>query len=189
METAEASKRFHELVWPLRAGVLRAARIQTGNLAEAEDLAQDTLIKAFKAIASFQFGTDPKAWLLAILRNARIDWLRKNSNSKQNVSVDGLIDEPAAGVLQERLSEDAWADPAEMLSMFSDAQVIEALQTVSEDLRWTLLLVDVEELDHRDAAKILGVPIGTVKSRIHRGRAVLYRALLPLARDRRLVRD
>ncbi len=158
-------------------------------MAEAEDLAQETLLKAFRAIENFRAGTDPKAWLLTILRNSRIDRLRTNAGSTQNVSLDALSQEPAAAASDEKIDDTALQRPEEMLAVFSDAAVISALQAVSEDLRWTLLLVDVEGLDHSEAAEILGVPVGTVKSRIHRGHAALRQALLPLARDRRLVRD
>jgi RNA polymerase sigma-70 factor (ECF subfamily) len=74
------------------------------------------------------------------------------------------------------------------LNEFSDAEVIKALQHLPEEIRWTLLLVTVEEMDQADAAGVLGVPVGTVKSRLHRGRMMLRQALLPLARDRRVVR-
>jgi len=75
------------------------------------------------------------------------------------------------------------------LNAFSDADVIDGLQGIAEELRWTLLLVDVEGMDHRDAAEVLGVPVGTIKSRVHRARAMLRQVLLPLARQRRLVRE
>jgi len=180
---------FYELVWPLRAVVLRAAKIQTGNDAEAEDLAQDTLLKAFKAIDSFQTGTNARAWLMTILRNTRVDRLRTAAGSAKHVSLSDLAAEPQGPVDTEELDSSAWSKPQEMLAEFSDAEVIKALIDVSEELRWTLLLVDVEGMDHQEAAEILGVPVGTVKSRVHRGRAALRQTLLPLARDRRLVVD
>ena len=169
--------------------VLRAARIQTGNDAEAEDLAQDTLLKAFKAIESFQTGTNARAWLMTILRNTRVDRLRTAAGSARHVSLNDLAAEPEGPAATQELDPSAWSKPEEMLAAFSDAQVIQALVEISEDLRWTLLLVDVEGMDHQEAAEILGVPVGTVKSRVHRGRAALRQTLLPLARDRRLVVD
>jgi RNA polymerase sigma-70 factor (ECF subfamily) len=189
LKQSQATQQFYELVWPHRATVLRVARIQTGNADEAEDLAQETLLKAFKAIESFRAGTNMRAWLLTILRNTRTDQLRSAAGSADPVSLDELEIEPAS---PEPTTEDrtaAWQNPQELLASFSDAEVIDALGTVSEELRWTLLLVDVEGLDHSDAAVVLNVPVGTVKSRMHRGRAALRDALLPLARDRRLIAE
>jgi RNA polymerase sigma-70 factor, ECF subfamily len=189
LANSEATQRFYELVWPHRAVILRAARIQTGNFAEAEDLAQETLLKAFKGIDGLRRGTEPKAWLLTILRNTRIDRLRTAAGSAKHVSLEDLPTEPASSESKEHDGDANWRNPEEMLAVFSDAEVIEALQNVSEELRWTLLLVDVEGIDQNEAAEILGVPLGTVKSRVHRGRAALRQVLLPLARDRRLVRE
>jgi RNA polymerase sigma-70 factor (ECF subfamily) len=123
------------------------------------------------------------------LRNARIDRLRTAAGSARNVSLSDLSVEPASPASELESGPAAWSNPAEMLAEFSDASVISALSHVSEELRWTLLLVDVEGLDHKEAAEILDVPLGTVKSRVHHGHAALRRALLPLARDRRLVTE
>ncbi len=167
-------------MWPHRAVVLRAAIIQTGNTADAEDLAQETLLKAFRAVETFRPGTSAKAWLMTILRNARIDRLRKLGPSAGDVSLDEMPSEPAAPSEPEAL----WQKPEELLNRFSDATVIEALGRIAEELRWTLLLVDVEGFDQNEAAEVLNVPVGTIKSRLHRGRAMLRQALEPLARNR-----
>lgn len=169
--------------------VLRAAQIQTHNTAEADDLAQETLMKAFKAIATFQPGTSAKAWLMKILRNTWIDRHRTADGSAKHLSLDQTFAEPPAASNAEELDCSAWTNPERMLAEFSDAEVIEALSNISEELRWTLLLVDVEQLDQKDAAEILGVPVGTVKSRVHRGHAALRQALLPMAIDRRLLQE
>ena len=169
--------------------VLRAAQIHTGNAAEAEDLAQETFLKAFKAIATYKAATNIKAWLMTILRNTRIDRLRTKSGAARHVSLDTMTVDPAAPDATVEVDETAWTNPQRMLAEFSDREVITALGGISEDLRWTLLLVDVEGMDHQDAAAILDVPVGTVKSRVHRGHALLRQALLPLALDRRLVHE
>src|SRR5215208_3910634 len=170
--------------------VLRTARILAGNEADAEDLAQETMLKAFKAIGRFREGTDVRAWLLAILRNARVDRLRSAAASATTLSLDALDLDPPDRPEQE--TEDWQAiteDPERVLNDFSDAQVIDALQHLPEEIRWTLLLVTIEGMDQAEAAGVLGVPVGTVKSRLHRGRTMLRQALLPLARDRRMVRE
>lgn len=189
MAKSDATQQFYDWVWPHRALVLRAAQIHTGNVTDAEDLAQETLLKAFNAIGSFKAGTNIKAWLMTILRNTRIDRLRTRSGAAKHVSIEAMTVDPAAPDAVIEVDESAWTNPQQMLAEFSDAEVITALAAISEDLRWTLLLVDVEGMDHQDAAAILDVPVGTVKSRVHRGHAQLRLALLPLALDRRLVHE
>jgi RNA polymerase sigma-70 factor (ECF subfamily) len=188
-KTAAATQRFYQLVWPHRADVLRVARMLCRNEAEADDLAQDTLLKAFASIDSFRHGTDAKAWLMRILRNARIDRLRSTKREASNVSLDASeidVEEPAhAEVIDD---QDAWQNPNKVLSAFSDQQVINALHELPEEIRLTLLLVDVQQLDQSAAAEILDVPVGTIKSRTHRGRAMLRDGLLPLARELRFVK-
>jgi RNA polymerase sigma-70 factor, ECF subfamily len=194
LDNPEATRRFYDLVWPLRSVVLRTALILTGNQAEAEDLAQETLLRAFRGIGSFTPGTDAKAWLFTILRHTRVDRIRSTANRDgAAVSLESLKTEPEA---HEWTVSDApdlyhgWHGTADdLLASFSDAQVIHALQALPEEMRLTLLLVDVEQVTIEDAARILGVAAGTVKSRTHRGRAVLRRALLPLAREMRLVSE
>lgn len=163
--------------------------IQCGNAAEADDLAQETLLKAFKAIATFRPGTSARAWLMTILRNARIDRLRTAAGSARPVSLDARPMELAGPDVAPEPFDPDRDSPDEVLQGFSDQDVIDALQSLSEDLRWTLLLVDVEQLNQDEVAAILGVPLGTIKSRVHRGRAMLRTVLLPLARDRRLVKE
>ena len=182
----DATERFYRLVWPQRAAVLRLAHLLTHQPDAAEELAQETLIKAFKAIGNFQDGTDVRAWLAAILRNARIDRLRA-AGSSPTLSLDDLPFEPAQP--RSAAGETQWQEPEQILQSLSDQDVIEALAAVPEEIRWTLLLVDVEGVDQAEAGRVLAVPVGTIKSRLHRGRAMLREALLPLARDRRLVRE
>jgi RNA polymerase sigma-70 factor (ECF subfamily) len=182
----EATRRFYRHLWPHRATVLRTARFLTGNHAEADDLAQETLVKAFNAIAQFDdTATDAsaKAWLSAILRNTWIDRRRAagrhpaDTTAGPDVEALDLADRSAPPP-----GETDLGDPAALLEQFSDAQVIAALRTLPEEIRWTLLLVDVEGLDGADAAQILGIPAGTVKSRAHRGRRMLRDVLASRAR-------
>jgi RNA polymerase sigma-70 factor (ECF subfamily) len=162
--------------------VARTALFLTHNQAEADDLAQETLIKAFKALDRFEAGTDMRAWLLAILRNTRIDRVRAQASRSMVAFNDAAVDAAESPAVVEDDSS-LWDKPESILERFSDQQVIQALQELPEEIRWTLLLVDVEGLEQGDAAGILDVPVGTVKSRIHRGRAMLRKSLLPVARD------
>jgi RNA polymerase sigma-70 factor (ECF subfamily) len=172
-------------VWPHRATLLRVAKILVGRDADAQDLAQETLLRAYRGLQALRDDSDERAWLLTILRHARVDFLRTKDRAPDVVSLDAVGDQPSRGA--DEGPADAgfatWDKPEEILNGFSDQQVIEALQKLPEDIRLTLLLVDVEQLDHADAARILDVPVGTVKSRTHRGRGMLRAALLPVARD------
>lgn len=189
MDLNEATKRFYALVWPHSPTVLRAARYLMRNHAEADDIAQETMIKAFKAIGSFHDGTDMRAWLITILRNTRIDHIRAAASSAGNVSFEQLGVEAADSSGDTSCDDDpAWDSPEELLERFSDSRVIEALHKLPEEIRWTLLLVEVEQMDHEDAAKVLRVPVGTVKSRAFRGRAMLRQALLPIVEESRLAK-
>ena len=173
--------RFDQLVWPHMATVLRTAQCLARDDAAAEDLAQDTMIKAFKSLDTLRDDACVKAWLMTILRRAHIDQARSAELPTQ--SLDGMNFDPAGPDDASRSDgEVAWNKPDELMQTFSDQQMIVALKELPREIRWTLLLVDVEGLDHREAADVLEIPVGTVKSRIHRGRAMLHISLRPAAR-------
>jgi RNA polymerase sigma-70 factor (ECF subfamily) len=185
LDRNRATKQFYDRVWPHRADVLRVARFLCRDRWVADDLAQETLLKAFRALEQTNVqGTNLRCWLLAILRNTWKDRLRAR---KAQPSVESLAEEPeseAAGGVE---VGDFRTDPQATIEAFSDQEIIDALNALPEEIRWTLLLVDVERLGVEEAAEILEVPGGTVKSRAHRGRGMLRRALLPVARERRWV--
>ena len=187
MEEAQRIHAFYETLWPHRAAVLRLAAILVSDPSDADDLAQDTMVKAFTSLHQFTPGSDAKSWLMSILRNTRIDRFRSAAAAKATVSLDGLGAE-----LSGELESDAWGHgdlPQNILAAFSDQAVIDALKRLPEEIRWTLLLVDVEGHKYSEAAEALGVPAGTIKSRAHRGRMMLRDELLPLARQQRLLRE
>jgi RNA polymerase sigma-70 factor, ECF subfamily len=181
LKSTDATKRFYAELWPQRAVLLRTALFLSRDRATAEDVVQETMMRAFKAIDQFEPGSNARAWLLAILRNARIDLARKRSRDAGHLSVENLLEEPAGESVSEDFS--AWSQPQEILQSFSDQQMIDALKKLPDEIRLTLLLVDVEQMDHADAAKILAVPVGTIKSRAHRGRTMLRQALSPLVKQ------
>ena len=191
VDNETARRRFYDALWPHMPSVLRTAHLLCGgDASEAEELAQETMLKAFRAIGQYRDGTDARAWLLTILRHARIDRVRAAAAAPASVSLDALDHDPAAAPQEDELDADAAAeDPQALLEQFSDAEVIRALAALPEEIRWTLLLVDVQGMDHARAAEVLRVPVGTIKSRAHRGRRMLRGALLPRARPARLVRD
>ena len=182
MDETRRTKLFHQWVWPLRADVLRVARMLSRDASEADDLAQETLIKAFHAIETFResagAGGGAKAWLMTILRNTRIDRLRAGARMQNQRSLDAAemdIEDPRSGAGEEAMGEVTISE--EIIQQFSDAQIIRALQELPEEIRWTMLLVEVQGMSHEEAAGVMGVPAGTVKSRAFRGRGMLKVAL------------
>lgn len=178
-------KIFDQYIWPHADTVLRTAQFLLRDPGAAEDLAQETFVKAIRFIDKFEPGSDGRAWILTILRNTRIDMLRKDKRELTPLSLDALDHEPTAPA-EPALTSPVMtvAEAEQLLHEFSDDALIVSLRSLPEEIRWTLLLVDVEGLDHRKAAEILKVPEGTVKSRAHRGRAMLKKLLLPLASER-----
>jgi len=173
MTHEDATRLFNSHVWPQRAMVLRTAEFLTRRHADAEDLAQETLVKAFKSMAQFDPGTNVRAWLSTILRNTWIDRMRA-SGRQSMLSLDAIdLDVMDTSAPTHRPAGAEIAQPDVVMEEFSDAEMIEALKTLPEEIRWTLLLVDVEAIDHSQAAVILNIPEGTVKSRAHRGRRML----------------
>jgi RNA polymerase sigma-70 factor (ECF subfamily) len=184
LDHEQATRRFYDLIWPHRADVLRVAQFLSRNSAAAEDLAQETLLKAFRGIDRLVAGPDVKAWLLLILRNTWRDRMRSEAGRAPEASLDTLCEEPAT---QTDAAAETWGEPGAIFETFSDQQVIDALQALPEEIRWTLLLVDVEGMTLQEAADVLEVPVGTIKSRAHRGRRMLREVLLPLAREMKLI--
>lgn len=169
--------RFKRLCWPILPALLRSARFLTWHDHDAEDLVQDTMLKALRAIDSFDDRGDARAWLMTIMRRTQIDRARAEGRRidcvplDDDAAVDGGPDSSAV-----ELAKD-WNDPEGLLEQFEDTEIVEALKSLPDAIRWTLLLVDVEGLGHQQAAEILGIPDGTVKSRAHRGRRMLCAAL------------
>ena len=172
----DASETFYKLIWPHSATLLRVAQVLCRNEADAEDLVQETLVKAYRHVDQFTQGTDARRWLMTILRNTRIDRVRTLAGQKTPISIEQAEMDPAAPATVSDTSS-TWADPNAMLENLSDQMMIEALLEVPEEIRWSLLLVDVEGLELADAAGIMEIPVGTVKSRLHRGRRMLREKL------------
>lgn len=143
--------------------LLRVARTLVPRPADAEDLVQDTLLRAFRSIESFD-GRHPRAWLLTIMRNAEINRTRRRRPE--------LLDDP--DVELERMADagDGAASPeAVVVGATFDAVVVEALDALPQRFRQVVELVDVDGLTYDEAAEVVGVPVGTVMSRLHRARA------------------
>lgn len=170
---------FYRHLWPLRSTVLRTATFLCRSVADADDLAQETMLKAFKAIDRFDPASNPQAWLLTILRNTHIDRLRTPAARTATVSTDDLdVAAPESSAPFDARTEQDLHDTAKLIEGFSDATMIAGLKSLPEEICWTLLLTDVEQLDYAQASDILAIPVGTVKSRVHRGRDMLKTFLL-----------
>ncbi|MCC7145202.1 MAG: sigma-70 family RNA polymerase sigma factor [Phycisphaeraceae bacterium] len=177
-------ERFQELVWPVLPVLVRTARYLTGNAAAADDLVQETMLRALRHFGSYAERSSIKPWLLTILRRTHIDLYRAGRRHQADVSLDASgLDRSSLAPASSPPDLDLH-DAAQLLERFEDQAVIDALKTLPQEICWTLLLVDVEGLDQADAAEILQVPVGTVKSRAHRGRQMLRAKLGEFARER-----
>jgi len=173
---------------PYLDNLYSAALRYTRNPADAEDLVQETFAKAYTAFHQFRPGTNLRAWLYRILTNTYINNYRKAQRQPQQVSADANSGEDGSFSLYDRIA-DATAAPAEteVLSHLTDDEVKQALADLPEQFRMAVYLADVEGFRYAEIAEIMGTPIGTVMSRLHRGRAALQRALFAYAQERGLV--
>ncbi len=163
-----SSKSFEEIALPHLNAVYRAAVAICGHQREADDLVQDTFLRAIEGFELFEQGTNCKAWLLQILRNTWIDRLRHRKIVGRIMTLD---EEIVAETSKDY--ETVWSNAGDLIENFSDEQIIKALSELPEDQRLTLFLSDVEQLSQKEVAQITGVAVGTVKSRASRARAEL----------------
>jgi len=185
-DEAELRERFERDVLPLLPSLYGAAMRMTRNPTDAEDLVQDTYLRAFRGFASFQEGTNLKAWLYRILTNSFINTYRKKQREPQTVEGPDDADE---WYLYDRLGGRSVEVSAEneVLDRIPDADVKAALESLSENFRLAVMLADGEGFSYKEIAEIMDVPIGTVMSRLHRGRKALERALFDTAKERGLI--
>jgi RNA polymerase sigma-70 factor (ECF subfamily) len=178
-------ERFERDALPLLSGLYGAALRLTRNPADAEDLLQETYLRAYRGFGGFTEGTNLKAWLYRILTNTFINAYRK----RQREPVTVLEDEIPDWYLYDRLDADGESASAEsqVLDRIPDEDVKEALDALPEGFRMAVWLADVEGFAYKEIAEILGIPIGTVMSRLHRGRKALEQRLREKVRERGLV--
>ena len=166
--------RFEEEALALSDQVFRVARHLASSRDEAEDLVQETYARAFRSWRSFTPGTNLRAWLLRILTNLNIDRGRRSQRAPQTTPL-----EANDYYLYDKLAEadGGVSDEDRVVERLSQDDIVSALSAVPHDFRDVIVLVDIGDFSYQDAAQILDIPIGTVMSRLHRGRRILKREL------------
>ena len=179
---------FSDLAMEYMGSLYSAALRMTRNPADAEDLVQETYLKAYRAFGSFKEGTNLKAWLYRILTNTFINSYRARRRRPEQTELDDVEDlylyrrlGGLEAVTAGRSAEE------EVLDRFTEGEVKEALEALPDAFRIAVYLADVEGFSYKEIAEILGIPIGTVMSRLHRGRKALQKALFDFGMARGLV--
>lgn len=177
-------KDFTEEIIPHLDALYNFALRLTADPIDAEDLVQDTIVKSYRFFSSYEKGTNAKAWLFRILKNSYINNYRKNSKKPQQVDYD----EVATFYETVRAERTDTSDlENKMFRELMDDDVTGALEDLPEDFRIVVLLCDVEGFTYEEIANMLDVPIGTIRSRLHRGRNLLKARLMIYARKRGFV--
>ena len=178
---------FEEQALPFIDQLYAAGLRMTRNPADAQDLVQETFVKAFAAFSGFQQGTNLKAWLYRILTNTFINSYRKNQRNPYQHTIDDLEDWQLGSAESATAGSNAGRSAeAEAIDHLPDSAVKDALQAVPEDFRLAVYFADVEGFSYQEIADIMKTPVGTVMSRLHRGRRMLRDLLSDYALERGL---
>ncbi len=182
-ELAERRRLFQEQALPFMDQLYGAAMRMTKNPADAADLVQETFVKAFSAFSQFEQGTNLKAWLYRILTNTFINVYRKKQRDPYQGTIDDLEDWQLGGA-ESATSSTTRSAEAEAIDRMPASAVKDALQSIPEDFRLAVYFADVEGFAYQEIADIMKTPVGTVMSRLHRGRRLLRDLLADYARER-----
>ena len=178
---------FAELTTPFMSALYAAALRMTRNPSDAEDLVQETYLRAYRGFGGFKEGTNLKAWLYRILTNTFINTYRAKKRRPEQVDLDDVEDFYIFRRLGGLEAADAERTAeTEALAALPDDEVKQALESIPEQFRMAVILADIEGFSYKEIAEILDVPIGTVMSRIHRGRRQLQKLLWDYATEHNL---
>ncbi|MFJ3382644.1 MULTISPECIES: sigma-70 family RNA polymerase sigma factor [unclassified Curtobacterium] len=186
---AELRSLFEDQALPFMDQLYGAAMRMTRNPADASDLVQETFVKAFAAFRQFKQGTNLKAWLYRILTNTFINTYRKNQRNPYQGTIDELEDWQLGGAESVTQSISARSAEADAIDHLPSSAVKDALQAIPEDFRMAVYFADVEGFSYQEIADIMKTPVGTVMSRLHRGRRLLRGLLADHARETGIVPD
>lgn len=177
---------FNEEILPHLDALYNFGLRLTADPNDTEDLVQDTVVKAYRFFSSYEKGTNAKAWLFRILKNSYINNYRKKSKKPQEVDYDEVATFYET-IRAERTETSDLED--KMFRELIDDDISNALDDIPEDFRTVVLLCDVESFTYEEIANMLDVPIGTIRSRLHRGRNLLKAQLMDYAQKRGYVND
>lgn len=177
---------FNEEIIPHLDALYNFGLRLTSDPNDAEDLVQDTIVKAYRFFSSYEKGTNAKAWLFRILKNSYINNYRKKSKKPQEVDYDEVATFYET-IRAERTETSDLED--KMFRELIDDDISNALDEIPEDFRTVVLLCDVEDFTYEEIANMLDVPIGTIRSRLHRGRNLLKAQLMEYATKRGYTHD
>lgn len=176
---------FERLVGKYHRDVFNAALRMTGSYADAEDLTQEAIVKAYVAFDQFALGTNFRAWLLRILTNTHINRYRRSCRTPETIAWEDLTDGGARRIPQEQ-SLDPLPDE-QVLADIPDDTIGPALLALPDEFREAVILSDMHELSYKEIADALKIPLGTVRSRIFRGRRLLRESLAEYAREHGMI--
>ena len=184
----EDKRRFQEDVPPLLDSLYGGALRMTRNPADAEDLVQETMLRAYRSFNRFEAGTNLKAWLFRIMTNAYINTYRKKQREPQKISTDEVEDFDLYQELKNHDTQFSETPESLVLDELVDTDILEAIEDLPDQFRLAVVLSDMEGFTYAEMAEIMDVPMGTVMSRLHRGRKALQKRLWDIARDRGIVK-